>query len=106
MNIARKAGEIHVEIADFISPGILERLDAQEGLVKPQITDWRSMVDSLMIDPGFNGDVFNIALTDLPEKKTDFVEGRYKLPAPKRATTVAVKITDMLGEEVVVQKEV
>jgi hypothetical protein len=106
VNITRKVGEIHVEIADFISPSILERLDAQEGIVKPQITDWRSMVDSVMIDPTFDGKVFNIALTDLPEKKTDFVEGRYTLPAPKGETTVAVKITDMLGEEVVVQKNV
>lgn len=59
-----------------------------------------------MIDPAFDGEVFNIALTDLPEKKTDFVEGCYRLPAPKGKTTVAVKITDMLGEEVVVQKNV
>ena len=106
VNIARKAGEIQVEIVDFISPSILERLDAQEGIVKPQVTDWRSMVDSVMIDSAFDGQVFNIALTDLPEKKTDFVKGRYSLPAPKGKTTVAVKITDMLGEEVVVQEQV
>jgi hypothetical protein len=48
--------------------------------------------------------VFNIALTDIPEKRSDFVEGRYTLPAPTGETNVAVKITDMLGEEVVVQK--
>lgn len=106
VKIARKAGELHIEIEDFISPSILERLETQAGLLTPQITDWRSMVDSVMIDPAFDGKVFNIALTDLPEKKTDFVEGRYTLPAPKGATNVAVKITDMLGEEVVVQKSV
>ena len=106
VSIARKAGELHIAIEDFISPSILERLETQAGLLTPQITDWRSMVDSVMIDPAFDGEVFNIALTDLPEKKTDFVEGRYTLPAPKGETTVAVKITDMLGEEVVVQKRV
>lgn len=57
-----------------------------------------------MIDPAFDGKVFHIALTDLPEKKTDFVQGTYTLPAPKGETTVAVKITDMLGEETVVQE--
>ena len=54
-----------------------------------------------MIDPAYDGQSFNIALTDLPEKKTDLVNGSYTLPAPEGKTIVAVKIVDMLGEEVV-----
>jgi hypothetical protein len=42
----------------------------------------------------------------VPEKKADFVQGKYELPAPKGKTTVAVKITDMLGEEVLAAKVV
>jgi len=42
---------------------------------------------------------------DLPEKKTDLVSGSYTLPAPEGETTVAVKIIDMLGEEVLVTLE-
>lgn len=38
----------------------------------------------------------------MPAKKTDYVQGRYELPAPAGDTTVAVKIVDMLGEDVVV----
>jgi hypothetical protein len=64
------------------------------------------MVDCVMIDPAHDGKVFNIALADVPEKKTDFVQARYELDAPKGKTTVAVKITDMLGEEVIITKEV
>ena len=45
--------------------------------------------------------VFNVALSDIPEKKTDFVAGSYEVAAPKGKTTVAVKVIDMLGEEVV-----
>jgi hypothetical protein len=52
------------------------------------------------------GQVFNLALTDLPEKKTDLVTGSYTFPAPAGNTTVAVKIIDMLGEEVLVIAEV
>jgi hypothetical protein len=59
-----------------------------------------------MIDPAYNGTVFNVALSDVPEKKTDTVLGTYTLPAPAGTTTVAVKITDMLGEEVLVTTEV
>ncbi len=55
-----------------------------------------------MIDTAYNGEVFNVALSDVPERKTDLVAGRYELPAPAGQTTVAVKITDMLGEEVLV----
>ena len=106
VDIVRKADKLVVEIKDFISPSIIERLQSQAGLLQPKIDDWRAMVDCVMIDPAHDGKVFNIALADVPEKKTDFVQARYELAAPKGKTTVAVKITDMLGEEVVITKEV
>ena len=53
-----------------------------------------------MIDPAYDGRVFQVALADVPERKEDLVLGAYELPAPAGPTTVAVKITDMLGEEV------
>jgi hypothetical protein len=36
----------------------------------------------------------------VPKRKDDLVHGRYELPTPDGPTTVAVKIIDMLGEEV------
>jgi hypothetical protein len=57
-----------------------------------------------VIDNAYDGQVFNVALTDVPERKADLVAGRYELPAPADPTTVAVKITDMLGEEVLVSR--
>lgn len=104
VSIERKKENIVIEIKDFISPTIIERLSQQEGVLKPHITDWRAMVDCVMIDPAYDGKVFNIALSDVPERKSDFVSGQYELPAPKAKTTVAIKITDMLGEEVLVTK--
>jgi DNA modification methylase len=106
VTIEREGESIRVAIEDFISPTILERLDQQRGLVQPQIDDWRAMVDSVMIDVAYDGSLFNIALADVPEKKNDLVAGEYQLEAPAEETTVAVKITDMLGEEVVVTKKV
>lgn len=55
-----------------------------------------------MIDAAYDGRIFNVALSDVPEKKTDLVAGAYVLPVPKGKTTVAVKIIDVLGEEVLV----
>jgi hypothetical protein len=102
VRIKRKGDRILVEVKDFISPSIVERLAAHHGLLTPQIDDWRAMVDCLMIDSAYDGHVFNIALSDIPAKKTDLVVGAYELDAPGNETTVAVKLIDMLGEEVVV----
>ena len=55
----------------------------------------------------FERTVFNVALSDIPEKKTDLVQGVYELDPPKaKKVTVAVKIIDMLGEEVLVTRDV
>lgn len=101
----KRAGEkVEISIDDFISPTILERLKQQNKdnpLFQPQVSDWRSMVDSVMIDSDYDGQVFNIALADVPERKNDLVEGRYTVEA-KKGATIAVKVTDMLGEEVLV----
>jgi hypothetical protein len=64
------------------------------------------MVDCVMIDLDYDGEVFDIDLSDVPERKDDLVEGRYELKAPDGETTVAVKIIDMLGEEVLVTETV
>jgi hypothetical protein len=97
---------VKILVENFISPTIIERLSQQEGPIRPQITDWRSMVDCIMIDPNYDGKVFTIALSDVPEKKNDFVAGEYEVPISKEKTTVAVKIVDMLGEEVLITREV
>lgn len=106
VKIERQDGTLLVEIEDFISPTIVERLEMDTPLFKAHIPDWRAMVDVVMIDTAYDGEVFNIALSDVPEKKNDLVSGHYELPAPDGPTTVAVKIIDMLGEEVLVTEVV
>ncbi len=106
IRIARRKDKIAVEIEDFISPTIIERLQQQADILKPQIDDWRAMVECVMIDPTYDEKIFNVVFSDVPEKKADFVSGRYELPAPSGNTTVAVKIVDMLGEEILVAKRV
>ena len=105
VKIARKRDKVIVEIQDFVSPSIVERLKSQAGVVAPKIDDWRAMVDCVMIDTAYDGKVFNVALSDVPEKRADLVAGKYELPAPEGETTVAVKIFDMLGEEVLIMSK-
>ncbi len=97
---------VRVTIDDFISPSIIERLSAQEGVLTPQITDWRAMVDSVFIDAAYDGEVFNVALADIPERRQDLVVGSYIVERPASSMRpIAVRITDMLGEEILVIEE-
>lgn len=101
-----EADTARVVIDDVISPSIIERLSAQEGVLTPQITDWRAMVDSVFIDAAYDGGVFNVALADIPERRQDLVVGSYIVERPANSMRpIAVRITDMLGEEVVVIEE-
>ena len=97
----REGDQLVVEVQDVVSPTIMQRLNLEQGVFRAQITDWRAVVDCILIDPAYNGQVFNVALADVPERKQDLVAGRYELPAPLAGSTVAVKVIDMLGEELV-----
>jgi hypothetical protein len=106
VNITRQEGKIFVTIEEFISPTITQRLQRDATLfANVTIPDWRAMVDYVLIDTAFDGEVFNVILSDLPERKSDLVLGDYELPAPEEKTVVAVKIVDMLGEEVLILEQ-
>jgi DNA modification methylase len=101
--IRREGQSLVVEIADVVSPSILQRLNKEAGVFRAEIPDWRAVVDCVLIDTDHDGKVFKVALADVPERKQDLVSGRYELPAPRADATVAVKVIDMLGEECVVR---
>jgi SAM-dependent methyltransferase len=107
VDIERNGASVSVKIKDFISPTIVKRLGMEPDLFQKKITDWRSMVDCVMVDTAYDGNVFNVAMSDIPEKKGQFVSGEYALSLKGNGTApVAVKIIDMLGEEVLVVEEV
>ena len=83
VHVERSGDTIRDQIEDFVLPSIVARLAQQTGVVQPRIEDWRAMVDSVMIDTSYDGEVFDITLGDVPERKTDLVVGTYELPAPK-----------------------
>ena len=105
VSVSRKGDKIEVTVEDVFSPTIVQRLNMETGVFRARIEDWRAVVDCILIDPDYDGEVFNIALSDIPEKKADLVNGHYELPALNKACTVAVKIIDMLGEELIVTNE-
>jgi hypothetical protein len=106
ISIERKKAKAIVKITDFNSPSILERLAANSTLVKTKIADFRSMIDVVLMDTEYDGKMFKIQYSDVPEKKADLVKGSYELEIPAKKTRMAVKIIDMLGEEMIVTKEI
>ncbi len=95
-----------IEIQDFISPTIVKRLNIDNTLFKVKISDFRCMIDTILIDNNYNGKVFHIVYSDVPEKKNNLVKGKYGIEVPKLKTNVVIKIIDMLGEEILISKEI
>jgi len=75
----------------FYPMNLLQKLSQ----TKDTVSDWREMVESIMIDWNYDGAVFQPALTDIPAKN-ELVQGSYEIP--KDAGTIRIKITDLLSE--------
>lgn len=79
-------------IRDFYPMNLLQKLSLQQ----ESIDNWRTLVDSIKIDFNYDGSVLSPTLIDIPENKSDLVKGIY--PIPNDATTIRIKITDLLSE--------
>ena len=101
----RANGQLRIRVDDVISPSILERLAGQEGILTPRVEDWRSMVDSVAVDTAYDGEIFDVDLIDIPVRRSDVVGGTYDLEAPAGDRPAAVRITDMLGEEILIVED-
>jgi len=106
VKIERKSNKAFIKIEDFISPTIIERLNIDSKLYKVKITDFRSMIDCVLIDSNYDGNTFRVVFSDVPKKKSDLIEGEYEIEISKEKIKIAVKIIDMLGEEVLIVKEI
>ena len=102
VSVKRLKDKLKITINDVYSPSIVQRLNMDDGLFRAQIDDWRAVVDCVMIDLNYDGEVFNVALSDTPARKQDLVEGEYELKLPPNKSIVAIKIIDMLGEEIII----
>lgn len=78
-------------ITDFYPMNLLQKLSIQ----CEDVSDWKELVDSVMIDWNYDGATFSPSVTDIPAKN-EMVKGVYEIP--KDAGTIHVKITDLLSE--------
>lgn len=86
----------YLVIEQFYPLNLLQKLSVQ----KEEVTVWRELVESVMVDWNYDGAVLQPAIIDVPEGNT-LVAGRYKVP--NDAGTICVKITDLLSESLEVE---
>lgn len=86
-----KVEEGNLVVDKFYPMNLLQKLSQ----TKESVSDWREMVESIMIDWNYDGAVFQPTLTDIPAKN-ELVQGQYTIP--EDAGTIRIKITDLLSE--------
>ena len=59
--------------------------------------EWPALVDSIAIDPAYDGQVLRVVVADAPLKKRATVRGAYTVTLPSLPTTVAVRVVDITG---------
>lgn len=70
------------------------------------MVDGLTLLEAVDIDPAYDGVVFRPTLVDAPQKKRAQVQGVYRVDITPDPTTVAVRITDVLGHETLVVKTI
>ncbi len=98
IKVKRNGNKATISIANYFSPTIMKRLEIERSLFQEHITDFKSQIDYVLIDNDYNGEVFNVNVSDIPANKKDFIKAQYDLTILPKAT-IAIKIIDMLGEE-------
>ncbi len=88
---------IQVTVTTYRSPAL-------EALLEGVTVDWRTLVESICIDPAWDGAVLRATVVDSPARRTRVVGGVYELQLPDAGPTaaarpVAVRLTDILGGE-------
>ncbi len=96
IEIKKNGNMAEIEIKNYLSHQILQKMNIDRTLFDTQITDWRSQIDYILIDANYNGEIFTTHFSDVPKRKKDLITGKYTLATKGK---IAVKIVDMLGEE-------
>ena len=96
------AQRAHVEIVDYHTTTQPTRRRVRAHVAD----DWRAWVDAVDIDPAYNGEVLRPSVMDLPRKRRAVVEGHYVVQVAETPTQIAVRVTDIFGQEQMVVQTV
>jgi hypothetical protein len=91
-----------VEVVDYQAPAQATRRRPRAHVAP----DWRALVDAIDIDPAYNGAVLRPVVMDLPRKRRAVVQGHYLVQVSEAPAQIAVRVTDIFGQEQVVVQTV
>ena len=83
--------ENKLKIESFYPMNLLQKMS----IMKEKVDDWKTLVESIMIDWNYDGVVMQPTTIDIPSKN-ELVKGVYDIP--DAAGNIKVKITDVLSE--------
>jgi DNA modification methylase len=92
-------GALEVKVHAYHSPALVDMIAAAGEALS---NEWRPLIQSIAIDPAYDGTVFRPVLVDAPEGREAWVAGEYTLPGVVSAGPVAVQIVDILGVETLI----
>lgn len=85
-----------VEIRQFFPMNLMQKLSLQ----KENVDNWTQLVESVMIDYDYDGNVLKPQIIDIPDKNS-LVKGKYDIP--NNHGRIKIKITDLLSESLEVE---
>ena len=88
----------NIYIDEFYPMNLLQKLSIQ----KEELENYKQLVESIMIDYNYDGNVLQPQIIDIPEKD-NLVAGVYEIP--KEHGKIRVKITDLLSESLEIEVE-
>jgi site-specific DNA-methyltransferase (adenine-specific)/adenine-specific DNA-methyltransferase len=91
VRIVRTDAQITITVEGYINPALTN--------VSGDLTDWRCMVDEILIDPAYDGRLFCPTIVDAPQRRSALVSGVYTLDRHATGALLAVKIIDVTGGE-------
>lgn len=65
----------------------------------PPHSDWRALIDEVLIDPAYDGQLFRPAIIDAPACRAELVRGEYRIDLRDAMPAIAIKVVDVLGGE-------
>ncbi|MFQ3633463.1 DNA methyltransferase, partial [Roseiflexus sp.] len=95
-------GDIHVRVTHHNDRATI----AIEAYTSPLLADasrtlpdWRSIIDEILIDPGYDGTVFRPAIVDAPLRRSMLVRGVYTITRADASDALALRVVDVAGGE-------
>lgn len=104
LEVKAKDKKLSISLKEFYSPILMRKLEIENSKAikkeyQAKVEDFRQIIDSVVIDVDYTGDLFNAEIMDLPEKN-ELIKANYTWNYNKKGKyTVAIKIVDVLGEE-------